>query len=105
MLKEVLVPDIGAYSNVPVIEVLVSVGDVIEVDTALITLETDKAAMEVPAPFAGTVREVKVKVGDKVSQGSLILIVDKCVHNLRDKFGDCLWINCGKIQLHAKIGC
>ena len=76
MLKEVLVPDIGAYSNVPVIEVFVSVGDVIEVDTALITLETDKAAMEVPAPFAGTVKEVKVKIGDKVSQGSLILTVE-----------------------------
>jgi pyruvate dehydrogenase E2 component (dihydrolipoamide acetyltransferase) len=76
MLKEVVVPDIGTYSNVPVIEVAVSAGDVIEVETALITLETDKAAMEVPAPFSGTVKTVNVKVGDKVSQGSLILTVE-----------------------------
>ncbi len=76
MLKEVLVPDIGAYSNVSVIEVAVSVGDVIEIDTTLITLETDKAALEVPAPFGGIVKTVDIKVGDKVSQGSLILTVE-----------------------------
>ncbi|GIU46760.1 pyruvate dehydrogenase complex dihydrolipoyllysine-residue acetyltransferase [Shewanella algidipiscicola] len=72
---EVTVPDIGDASDVDVIEVLVAVGDSIDVDTGLITLETDKATMEVPAPAAGVVTELKVAVGDKVSQGSLVLML------------------------------
>jgi pyruvate dehydrogenase E2 component (dihydrolipoamide acetyltransferase) len=72
---EVTVPDIGDASDVDVIEVLVAVGDSIDVDTGLITLETDKATMEVPAPAAGVVTEMKVAVGDKVSQGSLVLML------------------------------
>ncbi len=76
MLKEVLVPDIGSYSNVEIIEISVAIGDVIKADTTLITLETDKATLEVPAPFAGVVKELRVKVGDKVSEGSLILTLD-----------------------------
>ena len=72
---EVTVPDIGDASDVDVIEVLVAVGDSIDVDTGLITLETDKATMEVPAPAAGVVTEMKVSVGDKVSQGSLVLML------------------------------
>ncbi|QYJ86589.1 pyruvate dehydrogenase complex dihydrolipoyllysine-residue acetyltransferase [Shewanella mesophila] len=72
---EVTVPDIGDASDVDVIEVLVAVGDNIDVDTGLITLETDKATMEVPAPAAGVVTEMKVSVGDKVSQGSLVLML------------------------------
>ena len=73
---EVKVPDIGDFKNVPVIEVLVKPGDAVRKDESLITLESDKATMEVPAPFAGTVRELRVKVGDKVSEGSAIAMVE-----------------------------
>ncbi|WP_201316362.1 dihydrolipoyllysine-residue acetyltransferase [Dyella sp. EPa41] len=69
------VPDIGS-SDVPVIEILVKVGDTIAKDQSLITLESDKATMEVPAPFAGVVKEIKVKVGDELSEGSLIALVE-----------------------------
>ena len=72
-IKQVLVPDIGDYKDVTVIEMLVKVGDTVKAEQSLLTLETDKAAMDVPAPFDGVVTELKVKVGDKVSQGSLIL--------------------------------
>lgn len=75
-LKEVTIPDIGNYKGVAVIEVLVKAGDVIKQEQSLITLETDKATMEIPAPLAGTVKEVAVKVGSKVSQGDLILKVE-----------------------------
>lgn len=73
---EVAVPDIGGDTDVSVIEVLVAVGDKIEVDSGLITLETDKATMDVPSPFAGVVKEVKVAVGDKVSEGSLVIMLE-----------------------------
>ncbi|ARK81836.1 dihydrolipoyllysine-residue acetyltransferase [Burkholderia pseudomallei] len=73
---EVKVPDIGDYKDVPVIEVLVKPGDVVEPEQSLVTLESDKATMDVPSPSAGTVKEVKVKVGDAVSQGSLIVLLD-----------------------------
>ncbi|MGL5407486.1 MAG: biotin/lipoyl-containing protein, partial [Shewanella sp.] len=75
-LVEVTVPDIGGDTDVSVIEVLVAAGDKIEVDAGLITLETDKATMDVPSPFAGVVKEVKVAVGDKVSQGSLVILLE-----------------------------
>ena len=74
-LKEARVPDIG-QSDVPVIEVLVKPGDRVEKEQSLITLESDKATMEVPAPFAGTVKEVKVKVGDEVGEGTLIATIE-----------------------------
>jgi dihydrolipoamide dehydrogenase len=70
---EVRVPDIGEFKDVPIIEVAVKSGDEVKPEDPLITLESDKASMEVPSPSAGTVREVNVKVGDKVSEGSLIL--------------------------------
>jgi len=73
---EVTVPDIGDESDVDIIEVLVAEGDEIEAEAGLITLETDKATMDVPAPQAGTVKALKVKVGDKVSQGSLVLMLE-----------------------------
>ena len=73
---EVKVPDIGDYDAVPVIEVHVKPGDVINAEDALVTLESDKATMDVPSPKAGTVKEVKVKVGDNVSEGTLILILE-----------------------------
>ena len=75
-LVEVKVPDIGDAKDVEVIEVMVKVGDTIKVDQSLATLETDKASMEIPSTQAGVVKEVKIKVGDKVSEGALILIVE-----------------------------
>ncbi|MDA0910803.1 MAG: dihydrolipoyllysine-residue acetyltransferase [Proteobacteria bacterium] len=75
-VQKVTVPDIGDYKDVDVIEVNVKVGDTIEAEDSLVTLETDKASMEVPAPFAGVVKEINVKVGDKVSEGSLVLSVE-----------------------------
>jgi pyruvate dehydrogenase E2 component (dihydrolipoamide acetyltransferase) len=72
-MKEVLVPDIGDFSDVPVIEVLVGAGDMVAAEDPLVTLESDKATMDVPAPFAGQVAELKVNVGDTVSEGSLLL--------------------------------
>ena len=79
MAKEILVPDIGDFSDVDVIEVLVGAGDTISIDDPLITLESDKASMDIPAPAGGVVKEVKVAVGDKVSQGSLILLLEGSV--------------------------
>jgi pyruvate dehydrogenase E2 component (dihydrolipoamide acetyltransferase) len=73
---EVKVPDIGDFKDVPVIEVLVKPGDVVKKDDSLITLESDKATMEVPAPSGGTVKELRVKVGDKVSEGSAIALLE-----------------------------
>ena len=73
---EVKVPDIGDFKDVPVIEIVAKPGDVLKKDDSLITLESDKATMEVPSPAAGTLKELRVKVGDKVSQGTLIAIVD-----------------------------
>jgi dihydrolipoamide dehydrogenase len=73
---EIKVPDIGDFKDVPVIEVLVKPGDVVNPEAALITLESDKATMDVPSPQGGTVKEVKVKVGDRVAEGALILLLD-----------------------------
>ncbi|MET0202946.1 MAG: biotin/lipoyl-containing protein, partial [Casimicrobiaceae bacterium] len=73
---EVKVPDIGDFKDVPVIEVLVKPGDAIKKETSLVSLESDKATMDVPSPVDGVVKDVKVKVGDKVSEGSLLLTVD-----------------------------
>ncbi len=75
-LKEAKVPDIGGHKNVPVIEVLVKVGDSVKKDQGLITLESDKATMEVPAPFAGVVRELKVKLGDEISEGDVVVMLE-----------------------------
>ena len=74
-LVEVTVPDIGDFADVPVIEVLVSPGDEVAAEDPLVTLESDKATMDIPAPRAGTVTELKVAVGDTVSEGSLILLL------------------------------
>ena len=76
MSKEINVPDIGDFDEVDVIEVLVAPGDTIAKEDPLITLESDKASMEIPSPAAGVVKDVKVKVGDKVSEGSLILLLE-----------------------------
>ncbi len=75
-LVEVKVPDIGDFKDVDVIEVNIKPGDVIENEQALMTLESDKASIEVPSDTAGTVKEVRVKAGDKVSQGTVIALVE-----------------------------
>jgi pyruvate dehydrogenase E2 component (dihydrolipoamide acetyltransferase) len=75
-MVEVRVPDIGDYSDVPVIDVCVKVGDTVGIDDALVTLESDKATMDVPASAAGIVREVRVKLGDKVSEGTPVVVIE-----------------------------
>ncbi|MEI6095581.1 MAG: dihydrolipoyllysine-residue acetyltransferase [Gammaproteobacteria bacterium] len=74
--KNIIVPDIGGASGVDVIEILVKPGDRVELETSLVTLETDKATMEIPSPKAGTVSSITLKVGDKVSEGDMILVLD-----------------------------
>jgi pyruvate dehydrogenase E2 component (dihydrolipoyllysine-residue acetyltransferase) len=75
-VQEAKVPDIGNYTNVPVIEVLVKAGDTVTRDQGLVTLESDKATMEVPAPFDGVVKEVRVKVGDEVAEGHVVALIE-----------------------------
>ena len=77
-LMEVKIPDIGDFKGVDVIEVLVKPGDAIAPEDPLIVLDSDKASMEVPAPAAGVVKEVKIKVGDKVSEGDVVLLAPAC---------------------------
>src|SRR5204862_6232064 len=75
-MSQVLVPDIGDFKEVEVIEVLVKPGDAVTKEQSLVTLESDKATMEIPSPGAGVVKEIRIKVGDKVSKGSPILELD-----------------------------
>jgi pyruvate dehydrogenase E2 component (dihydrolipoamide acetyltransferase) len=75
-VTEVKVPDIGDFKDIPIIEIMVKVGDSVKPEDPLVSLESDKATMEVPAPSAGTVKELKVKLGDKVSEGSVILLLE-----------------------------
>ncbi|MGD2173033.1 MAG: branched-chain alpha-keto acid dehydrogenase subunit E2, partial [Gammaproteobacteria bacterium] len=67
--KDLLVPDIGDFENVEIIEILVAEGDTVEVEDAILTLESDKATMDIPSPYAGTIKKLGVAVGDKVSEG------------------------------------
>ena len=76
MLEQVLVPDVGEAEDVEVVELLVAVGDVIDADTSLIVLESDKASMEIPSPCAGTIKSFAVSEGDKVAEGSLLAEID-----------------------------
>jgi pyruvate dehydrogenase E2 component (dihydrolipoamide acetyltransferase) len=87
-IKQVMVPDIGDYKDVSVIEVMVKAGDTIKAEDNLVTLETDKAAMDVPSPYSGVIKEIKVKVGDKVSQGSLILLLESSDAGTAPKMSD-----------------
>ena len=75
-LKKVLIPDIGDFKEVPVIEVLVKAGDIVKAEDSLVTLESDKATIEIPAPYSGLVKGILVKAGDKVSQGSTVLTLE-----------------------------
>ncbi|NUO74843.1 MAG: dihydrolipoyl dehydrogenase, partial [Lysobacter sp.] len=73
---EVKVPDIGGYDDVPVIELLVAVGDTVKKDQGLVTLESDKATMEVPSSADGVIKSISVKLGDKVAEGTVIAILE-----------------------------
>jgi pyruvate/2-oxoglutarate dehydrogenase complex dihydrolipoamide acyltransferase (E2) component len=73
---EVKVPDIGDFKDIPVIEIFVKAGDSVKAEDSLISLESDKATMDVPAPAAGVVKDLRLKLGDKVSEGTLILTLD-----------------------------
>ena len=73
---EIKVPDIGDFKDVPIIQVFVKPGDAVKAEDPLISLESDKATMDVPSPAAGTVKDLKVKVGDRVSEGKVILVLD-----------------------------
>ena len=75
-LVEVKLPDIGDFADVEVIEILVETGDVVELEQGLITLESDKASMEIPSPAAGTVANIQVKTGDRISEGSMLLTLE-----------------------------
>src|SRR5690242_7866810 len=75
-LVEVKVPDIGDFKDVEIIELLVKPGDTVKAEQSLITVESDKASMEIPSTHAGVVKELKVKIGDKVSEGSLVLMLE-----------------------------
>ncbi|MGB7481276.1 MAG: biotin/lipoyl-containing protein, partial [Burkholderiaceae bacterium] len=76
-MVEVKVPDIGDFKQVEVIELLVKPGDTVKADQSLITVESDKASMEIPSSHAGVVKELKVKLGDKVAEGSLVLTLEE----------------------------
>jgi len=99
-LKEARVPDIGGYDGVPVIEVLVAVGDTVTADQGLVTLESDKATMEVPAPFDGVVRELKVKVGDEIGEGAVVAMIEPA----GDAGGDAAGESGGNSDAEAKAG-
>uniref|UniRef100_UPI0030B866E7 biotin/lipoyl-containing protein n=2 Tax=Bradyrhizobium TaxID=374 RepID=UPI0030B866E7 len=73
---EVVLPDIGDYKDVPVVEINVSVGDEVTIDMPLLSIESDKATMEVPSPAAGTVAKLMIDVGARVSQGSVLMILE-----------------------------
>src|SRR5258707_10751923 len=75
--REIFVPDIGDFKNVDVVEVLVKPGDTVQPEQSLISVESDKATMEIPSPAAGVVKEMRVRTGDKVSQGSPILVLEE----------------------------
>ncbi|HEY8923550.1 MAG TPA: biotin/lipoyl-containing protein, partial [Polyangia bacterium] len=74
--REIAVPDIGDFKNIPVIEIFVKVGDVVAKDAPLVQLESDKATVDVPTTAAGTIKELKVKVGDRLSKGSIIAVIE-----------------------------
>ena len=73
---EIKVPDLGGSSDVPVIDIAVAVGDTIAVDDTILTLESDKATMDIPASAAGVIKELRVKLGDKLSEGMVIVVVE-----------------------------
>ena len=76
-VRDVFVPDIGDFKDVPIIEILVKPGDTVKAEDSLVTVESDKATMEIPAPFAGVIKELKIKIGDVVNSGSLLAVMEE----------------------------
>ena len=105
-IKEVLVPDIGNFDSVDVIEILVKAGDSIAKDDSLLTVESDKASMDIPAPFGGVVQEIKLKVGDKIAQGNLILMLeatgDALQANIHAAPSDAVLTTAPKVEVSTK---
>ena len=85
MSHNISVPDIGDFDSVEIIEVLVKVGDQINENDPIVTLESDKSSVEVPSPFSGKILELNVKVGDKVSKGSLLARLDNSLSDINEK--------------------
>ena len=85
MTQSIIVPDIGDFESVEIIEVLVKVGDQINKDDPIVTLESDKSSVEVPSPFSGKILELNVKIGDKVSKGSLLAKLTNGVSDVYEK--------------------
>ena len=81
MSQNIIVPDIGDFESVEIIEVLIKIGDQVNKNDPIVTLESDKSSVEVPSPFSGKVSELKVKIGDKVSKGSLLAKLDNGISN------------------------
>ena len=77
MSTKIPVPDIGDFESVEIIEILVKTGDLININDPIVTLESDKSSVEVPSPFAGKIADIKVKIGDKVSKGSVLVLIDE----------------------------
>lgn len=75
-LKKILIPDIGDFKDIPIIEVLIKAGDEVKAEDSLITLESDKATIEIPSPYSGRIKEIFVKAGDKVSEGTAVLTLE-----------------------------
>ena len=76
MATEITIPDIGDFENVEIIEILVKPGDIIKKNDPVVTLESDKSSVEVPSPFAGKISSLKVKIGDKVSKGNVLAVIE-----------------------------
>ena len=85
MTQNVLVPDIGDFESVEIIEVLVKSGDQINLDDPIVTLESDKSSVEVPSPFEGKISQLKVKIGDKVSRGSVLALIESNKEKFENK--------------------
>ncbi|MBS0194136.1 MAG: dihydrolipoyl dehydrogenase [Proteobacteria bacterium] len=100
-MHEAKVPDIGNFHDIPVIELLVKVGDAVKADQGLVTLESDKATMEVPAPLAGVVRELKVKLGDRISEGGVVAVIEASDASLLPPGPDVALANHGFAQHQA----
>jgi dihydrolipoamide dehydrogenase len=92
---DIKVPDIGDFDEVAVIELLVKPGDTVKVEQSLITVESDKASMEIPSSHAGVVKELKVALGDKVKEGSVVLVLEGCRRRFRAQTGPSASCTCG----------
>ena len=103
-LIEIKVPDIGDFDEVAVIELLVKPGDAIQAEQSLITVESDKASMEIPSSHAGVVKELKVKLGDKVKQGSVVLVLEAAAGQVAEKNPAPALANAAQAAINSAVG-